>query len=226
MNAIEGLINDIETFESSSEIIAIIVGKSSPEQLHCGIAFKEKDKYNALHLAWHFVLRHDISIKSEFKNYIWIQSSIHNMRQNAIGAMCRRIIKRNQNGIPYGLLYNGGIFTNNGLLTLFEEENGLTCATFVLAVFSSCGINLINLSSWPTRDEDRIWHNEIIQTLEETSQRSNITTEHINNVRNEIGCSRYKPEEVGASSIFNDLPASFSKIGPAGAKLKEILENS
>lgn len=140
--------------------------------------------------------------------------------------MCRRIIKRNQNSIPYGLLYKGGTFTNEGLLTLSDEENGLTCATFVLAVFSSCGINLINLSNWPIRDEDRIWHRRIIQTLEETSQRFNITKEHMNNVKNEVGCSRYKPEEVGVSSIFRDLPAPFSEIEPAGVELKEILMNS
>ena len=175
-------------------------------------------------MAWHYLLKHETSINQDFEEYIWIQSRIPNIRQNAIGAMCRRIIKRNKSDIPYGLLYKGNSsFTQEGIFTIAEEENGLTCATFVLAVFSACGINLIDLSSWPNRKEDKIWHGHIINSLKRSSQSFNITDDHIKNVENEVGCARYKPEEVGVSSIFENLPVSFLEIESKAVELRELL---
>lgn len=217
-------INPIYNFLESSEIIGILVGQSGENQLHCGIVYKFDEKFNAIHLAWHYLLRNEICPTENLENYVWVKSNIHETRQNSIAAMCRRILRRqNEKKIPYGLLYTGGCFTTDGVLSLSTEENGLTCATFVMAVFNSCGIQLIDIQSWDLRESDSDWHNSIIATLMDTKERFGISDIHIENVSKELGCARFRPEEVAVSSTFEQTPALSVDIVKEGAKLRNII---
>jgi hypothetical protein len=217
-------INFIDNFLESSEIIGILVGQTGTDQLHCGIVYRFDNKFNAIHLAWHYLLKHEEDV-TKFNKFLWIKSSVHQSRQNSISAMCRRILKRqDEHKIPYGLLYSGGSFSPEGVISLEEtKESGLTCATFVLAVFKSCEIRLIDIDNWITRDSDSKWHLSIIETLKETKEKYNISDIHIENVTNEIGCARFRPEEVAISSAFQNHPEDSNKIIEQGLKLREVL---
>jgi len=40
--------------------------------------------------------------------------------------------------------------------------------------------------------------------------------DHVDRVRKELPCIRVRPEEVAATGMFDDLPATFSQLEPAG----------
>ncbi len=225
VNLDESIFN-ISDFLDSSEIISILVGQSGENQLHCGIVYRYNGKFNAIHLAWHFYLAHENNNIENIRDYLWIKSSIHEFRQNSIAAMCRRILKRqDEQSIPYGLLYSGGSFTREGVLSLESKESGLTCATFVMAVFKSCGIQLIDIENWKFRETDSEWHTSIIASLKETKDKFGISELHIGNVSKEKGCSRFRPEEVAISSVFKEIPTDSSHIIKLGQELRNIVLN-
>lgn len=218
-------INHIPDFLSSNELIGVMAGVTGIEQLHCGIIYKSNGNFNAIHLAWHFCLVHDTD-HDKFINYIWLKPSIHKTRQNILAAMCRQILKREQKqDIPYGLIYHGGKFIKDGLMLLKPTESGLTCATFVLAIFKSCGIELIDVSLWESRQEDSTWHKSVIESLYQTKEKFNISDAHIENVKREIGCARFRPEEVTASSALFPTPAPSHEIRLSGEIVKTYLLN-
>lgn len=218
---------NISDFLESTETTGVLIGQSdpiqNPNQLHCGIVYKYQNKFNAIHLAWHNVLKNDDDT-TKFPNYLYIKSAIPISRQNSIAAMCRLILKRkNEKQIPYGLLYSGGKFTKDGILNLDSKESGLTCATFVLAVYDTCQIKLIDFNNWQPRVSDKEWHNYIIDCLIQTKDIFNISELHIENVTNEIGCARFRPEEVAISSALNDFPADSDRIIEQGEALKNLI---
>jgi hypothetical protein len=73
-------------------------------------------------------------------------------------------------------VYQGIYFdttTYNYIRTAAGE--GLTCATFILAVMNSVGIKLLEDETWPVREEDKEWIEQIVGTLAE----SGVNREHI-----------------------------------------------
>ncbi len=200
----------LDEFITGPDSIGILIGRSdpinNPLQFHCGIVFRSDNKINVLHLEWH----HSLSVSeniSEFTNYIYVKSKLIGFTQQAVSAMCRLIVKKkSENKIPYALRYKGGSFSNTGILKLEETEFGLTCATFVLAVFKSCSISLIDILNWSEREIDSCFHISVVNALERSKEYFHISDEHIENVKNEIGCSRFRPEEVAISISFENIP--------------------
>lgn len=224
---VENSYDDLSKFPQSSDIISIIVGRiDGSNQLHCGIAYKYHGENKVIHLAWHNLLKDD-SISSNYfsnDNYFFIKSSLPELRQQSISAFCRLVLKRkNQQSIPYGLKYEGSPFDKDGVIKLNNEVSGLTCATFVLSIFERCGIELISINSWEKRTSDKIWHESIINNLVSTQQRFNISNNHINNVRKEKGCSRFRPNEVAISSVFENIPEDNDKIIKAAEHLIKLI---
>lgn len=208
----------IEEFPGHEIISGIIITHVGDEQLHCGIAYKSEGQANALHLAWHYDLRDQPAQSLYSHGYYFTLPAIDTIRQRVIAAKCRRIYRAKEQGIPYGLLYEGATFDDDGILRLGGNEHGLTCATFVMAVYASCGITLCDYAAWPARREDGDWHASIIAML-----RDDVPPEHLYNLEQEIGCARFRPEEVAASITFTDLPAPFDQIWLKGASIRQQL---
>ena len=104
-------------------------------------------------------------------------------------------------------------------MQLDESASGLTCATFVLAVFASEGYNLINTTEWPHRPEDEEWHKSIIDTLIYFKAEA----EHIANVLSEKGCARFRPEEVSLSCAYTPLPAETNNLIDQAIHLRNLV---
>jgi hypothetical protein len=86
---------------------------------------------------------------------------------------------------------------------------GLTCATFVLAVFASRGIPLVRLDEWQARSEDVIWQDKIISDLRSWRKGDPEVEAHAAALQGERGCVRYRPEEVMAAGIASELPIGY-----------------
>lgn len=99
--------------------------------------------------------------------------------------------------VPYGFSDPRECFDEYSAKFLFGSKIGLTCATFVLAVFEFCSVRLIDYESWQQRDDDIEWQTYIIDFKERRwAKEPDITIQR----RAEIGNLRYRPEEVAAAA--------------------------
>ena len=120
-------------------------------------------------------------------------------------------------------MLDGSIFSKDGILHLGKKSNGLTCATFILAVFLSNGMELLLEEQWEHRNEDDYWHAYIVKMLEQTKSKYGISDTHIENIRREKGCVRFRPEEVAGSLFFKEIPVGFKDASKIGKKIVEHL---
>jgi hypothetical protein len=218
---------NVADFQSLPQDLAIFVGKTGEDQHHCGILYKSSpgsQDFNALHLAWHADLQNHTTWESlcEKFQYYFVLPAINRVRSATIAAACRRIWQSNKRlGLPYGLHYDNTSFDlDSGMLMLSESQCGLTCATFILAVFWSEEVKLIDAESWPARVEDKSQHQKILNLL---TTRSNASAEHIAKVTKEVGCARFRPEEVAASAAFSPQPAASAQIIERGDIIRQSI---
>jgi hypothetical protein len=215
-------IRPAKDFSSNSAVATIGIRRIDRNQFHVGIFYRNRDtrEDRILHLAFHCDLRDQLL--EEDLRYYWVIPNLPEMRQVQISALCRLVVRNNAGSIPYGLRYNRStFFTQQGELIVGTECSGLTCATFIIAVFERAGVRLVNIHDWPTRDEDKQWHNEIISVLETECEH----VEHVNRVKKEYGCSRFRPQEVCASILFEPKPAEFIDIETSAKQIENFLSN-
>jgi hypothetical protein len=196
---------------------------SERDQWHAGVLYLDaSDEVNFLHLAWHRELRSD----TPSPNLCWIELALPRDRALSVAARCRQVWRRHgTSGLPYAFKYVQTVFTGTGDLALGAGEYGLTCATFVMAIFASVGSPLLIPTQWPLREQDRLWHAKIIDALTRRASR-----EHLDAVRTEVGSARFQPTEVAACSSYPglvDAPAPFAYAEVAAPLLeKRYLELS
>src|SRR6266540_1951304 len=107
---------------------------STPYQSHMGILYREKDEspVTLLHFEAHEVLKNE----PPSEKFLWLQCAIDDINKKVVASCCAQIYKRAQlNKIPYGISYDGSYFDKAAEYTRYRPEDGLTCATFVMAVF-------------------------------------------------------------------------------------------
>lgn len=207
-----------EASPDQSHWIAVLIGESDVDQRHIGILHRTAESQaSVLHLAWHCILQNDNDIPEYMS--VWIPPDFPEERLQNLSAFCRRIWrKNNRGGIPYAFSRHEGAFSlATGQFLVGPSRFGLTCATFVLAVFERAGLTLLDTAEWPTdRLGDREWQESIIQKLEQRA-----TPEHIGHLRTEIGSVRYRPEEVAAGAALVPPPAEFETAAELGSAIVE-----
>lgn len=202
---------------------AIFIQQPRPEQRHIGMLFRpsESEAPRHLHLAWHQSLNNDLPQGPG----LWIHPAVPERRLPQVASICRLVWRNNSNGIPYGFSQpNDECFdSETARYLLGPTQHGLTCASFVLAVFHRAGLPLVNCATWPTgRDEDIIWQEFIVKMMSHPN--SHATPEHIKAVKDDVGSTRYRPEEVaGAATILNPPPADFDTAANRGLEILEAL---
>lgn len=212
-------------FESEFKIGVALHYEKKHDQMHCGIAFSQQDTQQIIHLATH----NQLTLDSDLNAFECIvKPSLPIIVQESFVALCLAIKEEINNGnikVPYGFLYDDyAIIEDNGKLTLTEKEIGLTCATYVLTFFHSCGFDLIDINNWPARDEDKPWYENIINLFSLFKDRLGITIEHISKLTEQMNVPRFRPEEVAVSSaLYDDGPAETQLIREKGKNLKDYM---
>src|SRR5262249_1482911 len=155
--------------------------------------------------------------------------------EHDVRTMCRLIHDRHSGGnsstayrIPYAFRHgnNDRFNAQTGELMLVDGL-GLTCSTFVLTVFESVHVPLLNFDSWQKREEDDARHRVLLERMRKGIPEHNIppaSPEHIKAVADQLPCIRVRPEEAAATGLFNDLPADFEQLAPAGAWILQQLK--
>jgi hypothetical protein len=200
---------------------AIAVRSVDPQQRHLGILHRVSGSGDVMlmHLAWHCDLK-NIPPK---KTYLWIDPAIPTPRLRQVAAMCRKVWRSNGPSVPYAFSPPNDCFDQaTGQYLLGPTRFGLTCATFVLAVFHAAGLRLIEYESWPEdRPGDIEWQRKILAALRRTQT---ATPDHIRSVESEVGGVRYRPEEVAGAATVSPLPAEFTAAVERGQEILVRLE--
>ncbi len=180
--------------------VAVCVSDMDVPLIHAGIVHRSAGRpLRLLHLAFHAKVI-DEGMPSEGLEYYWTPLRMDPDRAETFAAFCRHLARRRPR-IPYGVLYRGDTLSDEGTVLLSGGAVGLTCATFVLAVLKWAGFELLDLGSWIHRPEDTDWHAHIVEMLSRFRERNPelISHQHIEAVRSEKGCARFRPEEVAAA---------------------------
>lgn len=220
----------LQNGETDSLIGVVVTLDDKHKQFHCGLAFQLDGDYKILHLAHHNALTCDKDC-SEFK--VFVIPNIPRELQIPFIQMCRAIkeeVDEGHNDVAYGLNYDEYASYVDGKLYLAGNEIGLTCATYVITLFHSAGINLVDIHNWPEREEDKKWFDYVkrLFSIQKVKMFLGMTKEHQEKVLNEKFGPRFRPEEVAVSSALYEnsehRPAATTLIWEHGARLNQYMK--
>lgn len=199
------------------ENVAIAIKPVGKEQLHIGILHRNpiESEVSLLHLAWHFDLRSEVPSSP----YSWITPRMPRLRAIQVAARCRQIAKSNIAGLPYAFSPPNDCFDEESGRSLLGSGAGLTCASFVLAVFKIAGVDLMELESWQPRSSDATWQQHVLDLLKS----GGASEAHCQGTQAQIGSARYRPEEVAAAAILYPPPAGFEGTSQLGVQILDHL---
>lgn len=194
---------------------AVVLARMDTGNLHIGILFKGVGgTVSAIHLGWEDSLRLDWPYMR-----LWASPQLEPERLRSIGGICRLVWTEFETTrkFPYGVHFASQFFTPDGKLQLAPtSEIGLTCASFVLAIFRTAGIELVDIAQWPVRLlEDEAFFKMVSPFAKPM---------HLASLRAEIdaGCIRVHPQEVMAACNF-DPPCSFENASAFGKEVDLML---
>ncbi len=188
-----------------------------PHQRHTGLLYRdEQGVFRVVHLAFHFDLR-DEEIAGAAT---CARASLSHSNQEIVAAFASQVV-RGDPQIKYGVTSDGQCFDSVGNYIEGPIGTGLTCATFVTAIFRALQLPILAEESWPTRSEDKEWFEGIVKFMEEKREEYGIDQAHIDALKQDPVASRIRPEEVAAGALHADWPNAFQDIE---ALAQEVLE--
>ncbi|MDO8284967.1 MAG: hypothetical protein Q7T69_08170 [Rhodoferax sp.] len=173
---------------------------------HIGLLFRlgAEVPSNLLHLAFHHLLycEQTAEVADWDDQYAVVNLAGFDVDERIqLAVWLKRISKSNGRNVPYGLKYSGqGYFdATTGKFISSETGRGLTCSTFVLAVFIDFGFNIVDCDSWPVREDDTKFQRAIMGHLQDGVQRHLVQREHMEAQQAHIGTApRFRPLETAA----------------------------
>lgn len=212
--------------QAMAESIAFAI-TGDRQQRHVGMVYRDHNaKTMLLHLGWHRLLRHH-----EWDgNYHWMElSGLDRELQETLADFAVFVADAHPGSpIPYSVIFREGrYFDANGQFINMNDGSGLTCATFLLAIFSDFGLPLIDAPGWPaSRKGDFTWLRDILKKLKihEVLRHKMPAWEWLEQVRYRHRLKRFRPEEVFATAdLFIGEPLRFSDVEPAGIAVNAAL---
>ena len=216
----------IKQTEAEVAVLAVGVCRTPLGNTHVGIVHRDADgRLLFLEQAFHKYTRNDAVARSVAYcdgRFVHIVPDIDPDRAELVAGLCR-LISATGPAFAYALRHDpeAKFDPHTGELAL-PNGMGLNCSTFVLVVFKSARIPLIDFTDWPSRAEDAQAHELLIRWLEETQPPAEQA--HMEAVRREIGCVRARPEEVAGACLCR-LPARFEQAEPAGKVILGTLDD-
>jgi hypothetical protein len=197
--------------------LAIGICRTSHGNTHTGVAYRNaKAEVRFFHQAFHHVTREGpIAIESEQMGgpFFCVVLSVEEDRARAIAGFWEFIASLGEQ-IGYALRDDpDALFDPNTGTLVLPNGKGLSCSTFVLTLFRSVRLPLIDTAGWPS---DRPGDREAQQTLVRFLEQHCGDREHVEAVRREIGCERVRPEEIAGAGLSRRLPVRYPEVEDAG----------
>ena len=197
-------------------ILIVITGDGT----HTGLLYRFGNRLYLLDQCWHECFRVDSFDVNTFKRrYGCVMPDLLPEEINDVVATCElivdRSIRKGPQRLPYGFgLPEGGEVNRDGEL-IWGGGVGLTCSTFVLAVFEAARVPFIDLSGWVRRPADDDRQEELLNMMARGIPEHGIPPAdpaHIAKARGELPCIRVRPEEVAAAGLSPKRPAEFGLV--------------
>ena len=207
------------------EDVGVAIKQIEPDQRHIGLLYKiDGGSLTFCHLAFH----HDLRVEAANATYGWLQSGLEDSERRLVASAVAAVVRENPtNEMAYSPNYqatNAPAFDNQTFQYIRGQiGDGLTCATLVLAVFESCGFELLLKSTWELRDDDEEFREKVIAALARQPQDAS-TVAHIQAIRASPLQVRYRPEEVAAGVGCSDAPLSFARAVEVGRSIIEAIQ--
>jgi hypothetical protein len=206
-------------------IVAVAIQFVEGGTTHVGMIYQQEDGTSVLkyiHLAFHCKFENTEIDES----CIFLVPNLSVVDLEIIAMRCRSIV-RNKPNIMYGFKYNCKCkFDNNGYLYP-SNGNGLNCSTFVLAIFNSVRVKLVNEPTWIHRSDDTARFSQLFGILKAHIEErygnnmSHIT--HVGKIASDIKSLRIRPEETAGACMADKYPATYTQCEPNGKiVLKEL----
>lgn len=196
---------------------SVITGDS--RQRHVAMIYRaENSKLMLLHLGWHHQLYHE-----QWNGvYYWLEFCGLDRELQETFADWAVLVADASPGtpIPYSIIFRPGRnFDVDGRFINLNDGSGLTCATFLLALFNDYDLPLIDTSSWPvSRSGDLTWVRKILRMLRRQINLNLLPSwDWVEQAKRRHKLRRFRPEEVfAAAALFTGESLNFSDIEPLG----------
>lgn len=198
--------------------LAIQVTDPVNGQLHAVALYRLDDRLMIGDLQNHFQTRRTEVRTSE--SLFWIAPDLSQEDQRILAATIDVWLDLNANKIPYSVAHPGGVIFKDNVWVGNEPGQGLTCATFIVALFDELGIPFVDVGSWGDRAGDIEWAQRILQALAPF-----MSPEHVEAQRVRIGKTvRVRPSDIAAAGQLirqeNDAPLQFRDVESLSARIE------
>ena len=197
--------------------IAIRTIPGVAQQLHVGLLYKTDDEPPyVLNLRQYGDLRNEEPNES----YRWVQVDLDDINRRLLVALCRSLARKPPS-LPFGFTFNRQYISQAGEYIFGEFGDGLTCATFVMAVFKTYEIPLLKVEEWPpSSGDDMRWQVGQVAALQVRPGPYVAQA-----IARHIGASRYRPEHVTAAAATSaNRPLGFRQAERMGNRIvRELL---
>lgn len=201
-------------------VYAAIALKRFATGTHAGIILIDSSgQLRICHLRFHL----EFAFEPVANGYYWVLPRIPRERLMHVADLCEIISERYSDGLlEYAFKYSDEKFDLRTGELLSPTGRGLTCATFVLAVFRSLGLEILDLDSWQTRCKDVVAQKRLVRMGRKYRPQFEKQWAYLESF--EVGkCTRYRAEEVAAGSIAPKHPANFTDVATQAATIKKML---
>jgi hypothetical protein len=166
-------------------------------------------------------------VKASWK-FAWTIPPLDLLILEQLADLCETV-KASKQRVPYGFKYTPTTFsTGTGTLRIGGDSIGLTCATFVMAMFLSVNVDLIDHQRWGARADDARWQEDVWIFAYQNGSCFGIPQHELDTNLAHLPCLRYRPEEVVAAARFPKKrhPITIDTAAPLGAELVAALKAS
>ncbi len=194
--------NRFSLLPTGTNWVAVCIEATGTCTQHVGIVYRDAAlQLHKLHFAWHRRLMDESCPRL-------LACSMPNFDpadELFVAAYCAKIARTAPNrAIPYNLKIDERVSFDpaTGDVVFGNGFTGLSCSTFVAAVFRSAGNNLVSVTGWPPADaEDIEVQTFYVEMLEKS--RNPEHQAHGHRIRSEIGTPRIRPYHVAGACLEN-----------------------
>lgn len=194
---------------------------SGTRQLHTSVLYRFDGRLMIGDLLCHLSTRREEARPSN--RLLWIAPDLTQHEQEILAAKVDAWLEENGNMIPYSVAHPGGVIFRDDIWVGHEPGQGLTCATFVVALFDELGIPFIDIETWESREGDAEWANNILAAMSPYMKK-----EHIDAQLERLGeTARVRPNDVTAAGLLihqgMNEPLRFEQVDPVSVRVEAAL---
>ncbi|MBK6688769.1 MAG: hypothetical protein IPG45_30130 [Deltaproteobacteria bacterium] len=174
-----------------------------------------------LHLAGDQQLYKDEQDHEDIKFYCWVKPALAPEQQLALALLCGKVAEKNlSDSIRFGFTPPIAKVQDDGKMLLGSTDVGLTCASFVMSLFSKIGVTLLDLENWPSRKQDEQFISGVGKNIKKVDEA------HGERILAAIAAAiRCRPPEVAGASSSPNTPLKQADAEKVASVLLSALGN-